>query len=328
MNSLLEEQLASILSAYKGDPEGRKSWLLNYLPAFYAGDEFLNRFLFIFEDTLRPLQLMAENLHYYFHPLTTPSELVPWLATWVNLVLDDNWTLEQRRNLIYTAPELYSRRGTRRGLTEYLTLYTGVVPDISEYVDGMVLGPETRLGINTTIAGRERHRFTVTMYLPEMSEEEISYKELNIRRIIDTEKPAHTTYQLILKTRKGGNGPGEPTETGPDGSRAKNLNDRDGNRTNGSNGAAKNGKTEVIAAKKDTGESKPAPANELKPGGDSKPASKARSEQSSESQAAPELKLETEGDIKASPKGQPKIEDPNKPTTGQPGSDGNSSQEN
>lgn len=306
MNSLLEEQLASILATYKGNPAGRQSWLLNYLPAFYAGDEFLNRFLFIFEDTLRPLQLMAENLHYYFHPLTTPTELVPWLATWVNLVLDDNWTLEQRRNLIYTAPELYSRRGTRRGLTEYLTLYTGVVPDISEYVDGMVLGPETRLGINTTIAGRERHRFTVTMYLPEMTEEEVSYKEQNIRRIIDAEKPAHTTYQLVLKTRKGGEGPDGTTETGPDDSKARS--NRDGHQSNGSNGAAKNGKTEVIAARKEA----PAPASELKPGpdgdGNGKHAPNARTETNGDNPAAPQSRQETDGKGKPEPGSPPNVE--------------------
>jgi hypothetical protein len=81
MNSLLEEQLASILGGYKPDSGQRKSWLLNYLPGFYAGDEFLNRFLLIFEDTLRPLQLMTDNLNYYFHPLTAPTDLIPWLAT-------------------------------------------------------------------------------------------------------------------------------------------------------------------------------------------------------------------------------------------------------
>ncbi len=328
MNSLLEEQLASILSTYKDAKGERQSWLLNYLPGFYAGDEFLNRFLFIFEDTLRPLQLMAENLHYYFHPLTTPTELVPWLATWVNLVLDDNWSLEQRRNLIYTAPELYSRRGTRRGLTEYLTLYTGVVPNISEYVDGMVLGPDTRLGINTTIAGRERHRFTVTMYLPEMSEEEISYKELNIRRIIETEKPAHTTYQLILKTRKDDDDPGEAAETGPDGSKAKNLNGRDGHHSNGSNGSPRNGKAEVITAKKGAGETRSAPANDLKTDSNPEPALGARSVSNGESQAAPELKIETDGNGKPLPKTQPKIDGQNKPTTGHPDSGGDSSQEN
>ncbi len=282
MNSLLEEQLASILAAYKAD-SGRQSWLLNYLPGVYAGDDFLNRFLLIFEDTLRPLQLMTDNLHYYFHPLTAPSDLIPWLATWVNLVLDDNWTMEQRRHLIYTAPELYSRRGTRRGLIEYLTLYTGVVPNISEYVDGMVLGPDTRLGINTRIAGAERHRFTVTMYLPEMSEEEIAYKEQNIRRVIDTEKPAHTTYRLLLKTRKSDDGPGESKTTGPSDGEVESLDLEDKH----SNALAKNGKTDVIIAKdKSTaGQDKPAPTSQLE------------ANENANENSAPTSQLETDGEI-------------------------------
>ncbi len=176
----------------------RRSWLLDFLPAMYAGDDLMKRFLLIFEDTLMPLQQMLDNTPYYFNPLTTSPEMISWLASWVNLVLDESWSLEKRRRLIYSASDLYSRRGTKRGLTEYLKLYTEVEPEISEYVDGMTLGPETYLGINTRIAGRERHSFTVTLRLPQMSDEERAYKEASIRRIIESEKPAHTAYRLIL----------------------------------------------------------------------------------------------------------------------------------
>lgn len=184
--------------------ERPRSGLLNYLPAMYATDEFMGRFLCIFEDTLKPLQQLADNLHYYFNPLIAPADMIPWLATWVNLVLDESWSLEQRRQLIHNAADLYSRRGTKRGLVEYLKLYSGIEPEITEYVDGMVLGPETLLGINTTIAGRERHSFTVTLRLQGLSEEELAFKEAFIRRIIETEKPAHTAYRLNLLTN--GNG--------------------------------------------------------------------------------------------------------------------------
>lgn len=179
-------------------PQVRPSVLLNYLPAMYYGDDFLNRFLHIFEDTILPLQHMADTLHYYFHPLTCPSELVSFLSNWLALTLDENWSLEQRRNLIYNAVELYSWRGTRRGLTEYLKLYTDVEPEISEYSDGMILSSETRLGENTVIAGRGRSSFTVTMRLPALSETELIHKEEIIRKIIENEKPAHTTYRLRL----------------------------------------------------------------------------------------------------------------------------------
>ncbi|NWJ45567.1 MAG: DUF2313 domain-containing protein [Chloroflexi bacterium] len=183
-----------------GVEKPQPSELLKYLPGLYARDEFMGRFLKIFEDTLKPLQQMTDNLAYYFHPLMTSPEMMEWLANWVNLALDENWSLEQRRKLVLSASDLYSRRGTKRGLAEYLTLYTGIEPDIAEYMDGMSLGPETLLGINTTIAGRERYGFTVTLRMNGISPEEMAQKEIIIRRIIEAEKPAHTIYRLRILT--------------------------------------------------------------------------------------------------------------------------------
>ena len=200
MINSLQEQFAAIASAQWSKTEGRQSWLLNYLPALYASDNFMNRYLLIFEDTLRPLQLMVENMSYYFDPLTSPREVMEWLATWVSLTLDESWPEEQRRRLIRSASELYSWRGTQRGLTEFLQLYTGVEADISEYEDGMVLGSATFLGLNTQIAGREGFSFTVTMLLKGLTEAELVHKEAAIRRIIEMEKPAHTAYRLRLIT--------------------------------------------------------------------------------------------------------------------------------
>ncbi len=226
--TLLNEETSALklgqigLNGYHPDePVGagiRHSDLLNYLPAMYAGDDFMGRFLCIFEDTLKPLMQMVDNFHYYFHPLTCPPEMLSWMATWVSLVLDENWSLEQRRRLIHSASELYSRRGTRRGLIEYIKLYTSVEPDISEYVDGMTLGPETLLGINTTIAGRERHSFTVTLRLQGLSDAELAFKETTLRRIIEAEKPAHTAYRLRLLTKASENENGSRNGHSPNGS--------------------------------------------------------------------------------------------------------------
>jgi phage tail-like protein len=210
---------AATATEIKQVTEKRRSELTRYLPGVYAQDDFIGRFLCIFEDTLKPLQQMADNLAFYFNPLMAPRELVEWLATWVNLVLDESWSMEQRRHLIQSASELYSRRGTRRGLIEYLKLYTGVEPEIAEYVDGMSLGPDTFLGENTTIAGRERHGFTVTLHLYGYSDEELAYKEAAIRRIIESEKPAHTAYRLRLLTKANGNGNRATTQTKPSASR-------------------------------------------------------------------------------------------------------------
>jgi phage tail-like protein len=228
MTTLVQDRLAP-MGFLITQHEARRSELLNLLPAMYANDDFMGRFLCIFEDTLKPLMQLADNLHYYFNPLTAPPELVPWLATWVNLVLDESWSMEQRRQLIHSAADLYSRRGTRRGLTEYLKLYTGIEPEVTEYVDGMVLGSETLLGINTTIAGRERHSFTVTIRLQGLTEEELTFKEASIRRIIESEKPAHTGYRLNLLTN--GNGSHEVStekELLTEGEKDNNIDDKPG----------------------------------------------------------------------------------------------------
>lgn len=202
MPTLVEREAEEVVSnALREAEEARRSILLRYLPAVFSQDKFMRDFLKIFEDTLKPLMQLSDNLHYYFNPLTAPSEMLQWLAGWVALALDESWEDEQqRRRLIRAACQLYSRRGTKRGLSEYLQLYTGIEPQIDEYTDGMTLGLETFLGINTTIAGRERHSFTVTVRLENLSQEELARKEEVIRRIIEAEKPAHTTYRLNLLT--------------------------------------------------------------------------------------------------------------------------------
>ena len=87
---------------------------LDYLPSIYRDDAFLARFLRIFEDVVAPVELTLENVHHYFDPRMTPETLLPWLATWVDLSLDENWPIEKRRELIRAGVELYQWRGGRR----------------------------------------------------------------------------------------------------------------------------------------------------------------------------------------------------------------------
>ena len=64
---------------------------LKYLPAIYSEDEFFGRFLMIFESVLGPVEEMVDNLAYYFDPGTSPEELLPWLASWMEVEMDPNW---------------------------------------------------------------------------------------------------------------------------------------------------------------------------------------------------------------------------------------------
>jgi len=158
--------------------ETENSALIKYLPAAYADDAFLARFLKVFEAVWAPLDRQIDQLYAYFDPQLTPAELLPWLGTWVDLVLDENWPEERRRDLLQNAADLYRRRGTAGALRDYLAIYLGITPQIVED------GPE----------GNPYH-FTVIL----KTENPDTIDQDRVRRIIEEEKPAHAIYTLTLE---------------------------------------------------------------------------------------------------------------------------------
>jgi len=155
-----------------------QSRLLTYLPSIYADDPFLGQFLSIFDSIWLPLERQLDTLWAYCDPCLTPREFLPWLSTWVDLVLDENWPEDRRRALIRNAAELYRRRGTKGALRDYLKIYMNSEPEIVE--DGKDGNP---------------FHFTVTFRVGDPA----AIDQERIRRIIEEEKPAHTTYTLRVE---------------------------------------------------------------------------------------------------------------------------------
>ncbi len=168
---------------------------LQYLPAIYKKDEFTGRFLRIFEDILQPIEGVVDNVPYYLDPAVTPEPFLPWLASWLGLALDERWPIDRRRRLVASAAELYRWRGTRRGVTEFLKIYSGVTPQIAEATSRprTSLGSDTKLGVDTYLGGGGgAFHFTVTIGGENLSNIDIGI----VRAIIEVQKPAHTTYSL------------------------------------------------------------------------------------------------------------------------------------
>lgn len=163
----------------------KQSSYLAYLPPLYQDDDFLGRFLLIFESILDPLDRTIDGINYYFDPQLVPEPLLPWLASWVDLVLNDKWPVERRRMLIQSAAELYRWRGTRRGLREYLRIYSGVEPVIEE-------PGQTRKGSGEPLPA---HVFRVILDVPDPDGID---PEL-VEAIIEAQKPAHTGYELEIR---------------------------------------------------------------------------------------------------------------------------------
>lgn len=184
---------------------------LRYLPRVYQEqDELMGRFLMLFESFWAPIEGQIDGIPNYFDPALTPIKLLPWLAAWVDLTLDDHWPEAKRRQLLKAAVSLYRKRGTKGGLREYLEIYTGAQVQISEHgAHNFLLGPDARLGPGVALGTLNMpHTFTVTVYLPPAdgagaTAAERERYEADRRRMIETiieaEKPAQTSYFLRLE---------------------------------------------------------------------------------------------------------------------------------
>ena len=156
-----------------------QSRYLQHLPPIYAEHPFLGRFLLALEEILTPVEQTVDNFDLYLDPGTVPDFFLEQIAAWLGLTLDEKWPSEKRRAVVAEAAELYRQRGTRRGLSRHLEIYTDIVPEIIEPDDH----PHHFRVILRVPAGREMDRATVD-------------------RIVRAGKPAHTTYTLEILQEK------------------------------------------------------------------------------------------------------------------------------
>lgn len=133
----------------------------------------------------------------YFHPETAPSEFLDWLSSWVGLVLKEDWAEEKKRTVLARIIPLYRMRGTRKGLEEYLNIYTHGGVSINDDVGLFQVGINSRVGISTAIDLTNFFTIVVRLSEAEQTLEAINSKKLMIESIIEREKPVHTRYKLI-----------------------------------------------------------------------------------------------------------------------------------
>jgi phage tail-like protein len=178
---------------------------LNYVPAIYREVDFIGRFLTIFEQAFDPAVQTIDVLWAYLDPLTAPEALLPFLAHWVAWPIDRRWDIKQQRRLIRNAVELYRWHGTRRGLRFYLHLYTELpldedLPEAEKHISieeifthGFVMG-KTLIGRDSMLGGGHPFHFIVRL----RPEPDKQIDERLVRDIIEREKPAFCTYDLLI----------------------------------------------------------------------------------------------------------------------------------
>jgi phage tail-like protein len=109
---------------------------LQFLPPVFAENnksrEFMERFLALFGSILSDAEKNIDELSKLFDPYATPARFLPWLANWLALDLDADWSEIQLRDAIAQAFALQSLRGTVEGMQRYLKLYRNVDAIIEE----------------------------------------------------------------------------------------------------------------------------------------------------------------------------------------------------
>ncbi len=112
--------------------------LRRYLPAVFGAEptsaDFTDRFLGLFDRTLRSIESQIDTQARLFDPLSAPADrsrgvdFLTWLGTWIGITVDRQLPEAKRRALLKRAASLYDLRGTPYGLWQQLLLYLGMDP--------------------------------------------------------------------------------------------------------------------------------------------------------------------------------------------------------
>ena len=141
----------------------------------------LEALLAVMEALHAPSEAALAELPALFHPLRAPERFVPLLARWVDLELPVTTGLGRMRELVASAVALSRWRGTARGLRLFLETATGC----SDFVlEERVPGPEGRL-----------RPFHLRVRAPAG----LAPHRAMLEAIIEREKPAYLTYELLFE---------------------------------------------------------------------------------------------------------------------------------
>lgn len=178
---------------------------LDFLPNIFQEVDFVGRLVGIFEQAFDPAVQTLDTLWAYLDPLTAPTAMQNFLAHWVAWDIDSRWDIDKQRQLIRNAITIYRWHGTRYGLRLYLHLYTGLpldedLPEVDKHIsiqevfnNGFVLG-KTFIGQDSMIGGGRPYHFIVRL----RATESLHIDESLVRKIIEQQKPAFSTYELSI----------------------------------------------------------------------------------------------------------------------------------
>jgi len=150
----------------------------------------------IIETVFGDFEGKLDRISDYFHPEKTDPDFLPWMASWVALVLRADWSLNQQRTVLAQILPLYQRRGTKGGLEHYLKIYAGPGVTIPEEPAPLQIAVSSTVGGDTVIGGLPPYFFIVNVAFDEPDPGKLKEKAKAVEAVLQIEKPAHTYYKL------------------------------------------------------------------------------------------------------------------------------------
>ncbi|HSN24950.1 MAG TPA: phage tail protein [Kofleriaceae bacterium] len=189
---------------------------VEHLPAIYRRSDAVGRNLvrdvcFVFEHMFDSIEKHITDGWRFYDPHVAPPEFLDWLAKWTAFTLDLDWPEAQRRALVKRAVDLYRIRGTKRGLTLFLKLFTGHEPEIKENewpfkgfrVEGEGAEEGARIALDSVVLPPVELAHCFVVRMPIKFEDLTPEMVIRVHQIIQQEKPAHTNYYLEFAEEKG-----------------------------------------------------------------------------------------------------------------------------
>lgn len=181
--------------------------LIGFLPQVYqqpemdGGGNFLRGLLNIVQHTYDTVNTRIKTVHELFDPRSTDPDFLPWLASWLAITLNPDWSVLERRKMLMAATQLFPIRGTSKAIREFVRIYVNTRVEIEENswpFQGFRIGVHSTVGEDTVILPPMNlaHCFVVRLEKPvsRTNDDEI----IKIHQIIQSQKPAHTSYFLAF----------------------------------------------------------------------------------------------------------------------------------
>ena len=165
----------------------RHDWLLQQLPVGMVEDDFLARFLMIFQTIADTELHQIDTLPHMFDPAVAPESMVRQMGRWVGIDwIDPSLPDELQRDIVQQYSALVQWRGTRRGLRQLLELVSGGPATVTDsggvYLEGESPGAAPHVVMRTDSSGWAT--------------------EADLVRIVRAEVPASVTFELHVGDRR------------------------------------------------------------------------------------------------------------------------------